>query len=192
MAVKNQRTFESKYGTFTVGTHRIVSCETKRCDVVEGWNGTVCLAVSGGAAIAPGHAFFYPGASLSNREWMEETLGQGVARWAQAKLAGLHIATGDLIGLYRSHLNEWKGMVRSSLSQDLFLRMAKGLVLDWLVPEGVEPSWEYVPGRAGRRDFVIARDVFGQVVGDAGDSSDAWHRVLMAGVESRLYNWEEL
>lgn len=170
----------------------IVSCETKRCDVVEGWNGTVCLAVSGGAAIAPGHAFFYPGASLSDREWMEETLGQGVARWAQAKLAGLHIATGDVIGLYRSHLNERKGMVRSSLSQDLFLRMAKGLALDWLVPEGVKPSWGDVPGRAGRRDFVIARDVFGQIVGDAGDSSGAWHRVLEAVVDSRLYNWEEL
>lgn len=192
MAVKNQRTFESKYGTFTVGKHRIVSCETKRCDVVKGWNGTVCLAVSGGEAIAPGHAFFYPGASLSDREWMEETLGQGVARWAQAKLADLHIATGDVINLYRSHLNEWEGMVHSSLSQELFLDIVKDNALDRFVPAGVTPRWEDVPERAGRRDFWIARDLFEEFAGEFGDPSEMWHRILRAVVESRLYNWEEL
>lgn len=192
MAVKNQRTFESKYGTFTVGKHRIVSCETKRCDVVEGWNGTVCLAVSGGEAIAPGHAFFYPGASLSDREWMEETLGQGVARWAQAKLANFHIAAGDVINLYRSRLNEWKGMVHSSLGEGLFLEMVKGNALDRLVPAGVTPRWGDVPGRAGRRDFWIARDLFEELEGESEDPSEAWHRILKAVVNSRLYNWEEL
>lgn len=192
MAVKGQRTFESKHGTFTVGNHRIVSCETKRCDVVEGWNGTVCLAVSGGEAIAPGHAFFYLGASLSDREWVEETLGQGVARWAQAKLADLHISTGDVINLYRSHLSEWKGMVHSSLSEGLFLDMVNGNALDRFVPELVTPCWEDVPGRAGRRDFWIARDLFEEFTGESEDPSELWHRILKAVVDSRLYNWEEL
>ena len=41
MVVKNQRTFESKFGTLTVGTHRIVSCETKRCGVAFGGSKTV-------------------------------------------------------------------------------------------------------------------------------------------------------
>lgn len=192
MAVKNQRTFESKYGTFTVGNHRIVSCETKRCDVVEGWNGTVCLAVSGGEAIAPGCAFFYPGASLSDREWMEETLGQGVARWAQAKLADLHISTGDVINLYRSYLNEQKGMVCFSLSEELFLELVKGNALDQFVPEFVTPRWRDVPGRASRRDFWITRDLFEEFEGESEAPSDTWHRILKAVVDSRLYNWEEL
>ena len=192
MAVKNQRTFESKYGTFTVGNHRIVSCKTKRCDAMCGWNETIRLAVMRGEAIAPGHAFFYPHAWASDKEWLEETLGMGVASWAQAELPDLHIARDDVIGLYRSYLSEASGMIRPSLSEELFLRMAKDLVLDWLVPEGVEPSWGDVPVRARRRDFTIARDVFGQVVGESGDPSDAWHRVLRAVVDSRLYSWEEL
>lgn len=192
MAVKNERTFESKYGTFTVGNHRMVSCKTKRCDVAEGWNGTVCLAVSGGEAIAPKHAFFYPDVLVSDREWMEETLGKGVARWAQAQLPDLHIATGDVIGLYRAYVNEYRGVAHCSLSEGLFLEMIKSNALDRFVPAGVTPRWEDVPKRAGRRDFWIARDLFEEFAGEFGDPSEVWHRILKAVVDSRLYNWEEL
>lgn len=192
MAVKGQRTFESKYGTFTVGNHCVVSCETKRCDVIEGWNGTVCLAVSGGEALSLGHAFFYPSVPVSDREWMEETLGQGVARWAQAKLPDLHIATGDVINLYRSYLDEYKGVAYSTLSEGMFLYTVDGNALDKFVPDGVAPRWEDVPERAGRRDFWITRDLFEQSEGESEDPIELWHRILKAVVESRLCNWEDL
>lgn len=53
MAVKNERTFESKCGSFTVGNHRIVSCKTKRCDVAAGWNETVYAAAIAGESEDP-------------------------------------------------------------------------------------------------------------------------------------------
>lgn len=192
MAVKNQRTFESKFGTFTAGMHRIVSCETKRCDVTFGWNKTVFEAALGDGAVALPHAFFYVNVAYTDEEYMKETLGRGVARWAQAELPDLHIGAGDVINLYRGNLVEFRGMVHPSLSQELFLDMVKGNALDQFVPERVVPRWGDVPWRAGRRDFWIARDLFEELEGESEDPSEAWHRILKAVVNSRLYNWEEL
>lgn len=192
MAVKNERTFESERGSFTVGNHRIVSCKTKRCDVAAGWNETVHAAAIAGEEIAIEHAFFYPHVWVTDVEWMKEVLGRGVARWAQAQLPDVHVAVGDVINLYRVHSHEERGMVRSSLGQDLFLRMVEDNALDRFVPEGVTPRWENVPERAGRRDFWITRDLFEAFAGESVDPSEMWHRILKAVVDSRLYNWEEL
>lgn len=192
MAVKNQRTFESEFGTFTVGTHRIVSCETKRCDVAYGWNETVFKAALKDGEVALPHAFFYANVAYTDEEYMKETLGRGVARWAQAELSDLHIGAGDVINLYRGYLTEYRGMMHPSVSQELFLDLVKGNALDRFVPELVTPRWEDVPDRAGRRDFWIARDLFEEFGGEFGDASWAWHRILKAVVDSRLYNWEEL
>nr|DAV29567.1 MAG TPA: hypothetical protein [Caudoviricetes sp.] len=192
MAVKNQRTFESKFGTFTVGNHRIVSCETKRCDVAYGWNETVFKAALEDGEVALPHAFFYVGVAYTDEEYMKETLGRGVARWAQAELPGLHIGTGDVINLYRGCLTEFHGMMYPSLSQELFLNMVKGNALDRFVPELVTPRWGDVPVRAGRRDFWIARDLFEEFAGESEDPSAMWHRILKSVIKSRLYNWEEL
>lgn len=192
MAVKNQRTFESGFGTFTVGTHRIVSCETKRCDVAYGWNKTVFKVALRDEAVALPYAFFYVNVAYTDEEYMKETLGRGVARWAEAELPDLHIGTGDVINLYRGFLIESRGMMYPSLSQELFLDMVKGNALDRFVPAGVTPRWEDVPARAGRRDFCIARDLFEEFTGESEDPSSMWHRILKAVVYSRLYNWEEL
>lgn len=192
MAVKNQRTFESKFGTFTAGTHRIVSCETKRCDVAFGWNKTVFKAALGDGAVALPHAFFYVGVAYTDEEYMKETLGRGVARWAQAELPDLHIGVGDVVNLYRAYLIEDRGRVHSSLGGELFLEIVKGNALDRFVPELVTPRWEDIPGRAGRRDFLIARDLFEEFAGESEDPNWMWHRILKAVVNSRLYNWEEL
>ena len=192
MAVKNQRTFESKFGTFTVGTHSIVSCETKRCDVAYGWNETVFKAALKDGAVALPHAFFYVNVAYTDEEYMKETLGRSVARWAQAELPDLHIGTGDVINLYRGYLIEFRGMIHPSLSQELFLDIVKDNALDRFVPGGVTPRWEDVPARAGRRDFWIARDLFEEFAGEFGDASEMWHRILKAVVDSRLCNWEEL
>lgn len=192
MTVKNQRTFESEHGSFTVGKHRIVSCETKRCDVAYGWNETVFKAALGDGAVALPHAFFYVGVAYTDEEYMKETLGRGVARWAQAELPDLHIGTGDVINLYRGHLTEFRGMIHPSLSQELFLDMVKGNALDRFVPAGVTPRWGDVPERAGRRDFWIARGLFEEFMGESEDPSEMWNRILKAVVDSRLYNWEEL
>lgn len=192
MAVKNERTFESKHGSFTVGTHRVVSCRTKRCDVAFGWNETVFEAALKDGAVALPHAFFYVNVAYTDEEYMKETLGRGVARWAQAELPDLHIGTGDVINLYRGYLIEFRGVMHPSLSQELFLDIVKDNALDRFVPEGVTPRWEEVPGRSGRRDFWIARDLFEEFAGEFGDPSEMWHRILKAVVDSRLYNWEEL
>jgi hypothetical protein len=191
MTAKNQRTFESKFGTFTVGNHRIVSCETKRCDVAYGWNKTVFKAALGDGEVALPHAFFYANVAYTDEEYMKETLGRGVARWAQAELPDLHIGAGDVINLYRSYLIEDRGRVRPSLSEELFLEIVKGNALDRFVPELVTPRWEDVPARAGRRDFWIARDLFEEFAGESEAPNDMWHRILEAVVNSRLYNWEE-
>jgi hypothetical protein len=192
MDVKNQRTFESKFGTFTVGAHRVVSCETKRCDVAFGWDKTAFKAALGDGEVALSHAFFYVGVGYTDEEYMKETLGRGVARWAQAKLPDLHIGAGDVINLYRGFLTESRGMMHPSISQELFLDMVKGNALDRFVPDGVTPRWGDVSARVGRRDFWIARDLFEEFAGESEDPSEAWHRILKAVVDSRLYNWEEL
>lgn len=192
MAVKNQRTFESKFGMFAVGMHRVVSCETKRCDVAYGWNETVFKAALGGGEVVLPHAFFYANVAYTDEEYMKETLGGGVARWVQAELPDLHIGAGDVINLYRGYLVESRGMMRPSISQELFLDMVKGSALDRFVPEPVTPRWGDVPVRAGRRDFWIARDLFEEFTGESEDPSEAWHRILKAVVNSRLYSWEEL
>lgn len=192
MAVKDQRTFESKYGTFTVGTHRVVSCETKRYDVAFGWNETIFKAALKGGTVALPHAFFYANVAYTDEAYMKETLGLGVARWAKAELPDLHIGTGDVISLYRGYLVEFRGMIHPSLSKELFLDIVKGNALDRFVPERVTPRWEDVPARAGRRDFWITRDLFEEFAGEGKDATGMWHRILKAVVDSRLYNWEEL